>query len=327
MNATTLRTLVLAVLPMASAAGMQRGGGSTPAPDPAIAFQSGGGLYVMNGDGTNVRLVLGNVGAGAQPSWSPDSQELGFAGTPGGQANGIWAVRIDGSGLRRVASLATGATTAVAWSPVPAPDGRAKIAYVAPVDVGPNQRLYEVFLANADGSGEQRLTTTTDHEMDVAWSPEATRLAVTAIAMVDGAKPYCAVLALGADAGQVVVTAAVNVTMIPGSPLLATNGTTWSLRSPSWARHADFLLLSAKGDTFGFDLWLLDLADPAHPVRVAATSAAEKAPCWSPDDTRITFWKTGASKSADGIYRMAADGSGLVQIQRGGSWPDWRRTP
>jgi hypothetical protein len=47
--------------------GGKPGGGEEPAPDPAIAYELGDDLYVMNADGSNVTLLLAADEAGG--SW------------------------------------------------------------------------------------------------------------------------------------------------------------------------------------------------------------------------------------------------------------------
>jgi len=187
---------------------------------------------------------------------------------------------------------------------------------------------YEVFLANTDGSGTAQLTTTVDHEMDVCWSRDGARLAITALAMNDGGKPYCAVLTLGVDGNnQVVVTGTIEVTRMPGSPLFATDGVNWLVRDPDWARHSDRLLLSVRKPGYGDDLWIVDLANPTAPVRLNPNGGVEITGCWSPDDSQICYRRTGGGRNAEGLYKVAANGVGPVQLRRGGFYPDWRRTP
>lgn len=309
--------------------GAQRGGGATPPANPTITFQNGGSLYVMNADGSNVRTVLSGASAVAamEPAWSPDATEIAFVGAPGGQAHGIWAVRPDGTGLRQVAVLPAGFGADLAWSPAPAPDGRTKVAYVVPSNPSVTPYNYEVFLANADGSGATQLTMTVDHEMDVAWSPDGSRLAVTALAMQDGGKPYCAVLSLGVDGHQqVVVTGTIEVTRLAGSPLAATDGLNWTVRDPDWARSGERLLLSVRKPGFGDDLWIVDFANPLAPMRLNPNGGIEYFGTWSPDDSRICYRRNGTSKER-GLYTMAANGTGAVKIASAGYYPDWRRTP
>ena len=103
-----------------------------------IAFVSrrdGKALYVMNADGSGLRIVA-RV-SDATPAWSPDGRRIVFEGWGDGA---VYVVNADGSGQRTLARR--GHTPA--WSP----DGR-RIAFVI------TGKLYVV---NADGSGHRTLT-------------------------------------------------------------------------------------------------------------------------------------------------------------------------
>jgi Tol biopolymer transport system component len=106
-------------------------------------------LYVMNADGTGVtELGPKNVDG---PSWSPDGSEIAYVDTASGW---IMAIRMDGSGERRivdVAELVGGAQLVndVAWSP----DGT-KLAFSA----GPADTDTHIYVVNRDGTALTQLT-------------------------------------------------------------------------------------------------------------------------------------------------------------------------
>jgi TolB protein len=115
---------------------------------------------VMNADGSGIRLLALH---GSHPSWSPDGRKLAFR-----QGSAIWTVNVDGSNRRR---LALG--NSPAWSP----DGK-RIAfgrYLGGVSQG------EIFIMNADGSGQHRLLGRSRYEsVTPAWSPDGRRIAFRA---------------------------------------------------------------------------------------------------------------------------------------------------
>jgi Tol biopolymer transport system component len=77
-------------------------------------------------------------------------------------------VKADGSGLRNLTPKPVGAAYAdPAWSP----DGR-KIAFVSDRDGNS-----EIYVMNANGSGQRSLTRNPAYDADPAWSPDGRKIA------------------------------------------------------------------------------------------------------------------------------------------------------
>ena len=110
-----------------------------------IAVETGSGAFVVRPDGTSLRRVLAG---GYGIAWSPDSRLLAVAGghvAEGYRFGDVSVVRVDGTGLRRIARCPCtfrGATGQyLAWSP----DG-SRIAYIS-------GRGNSVSTIGPDGSG------------------------------------------------------------------------------------------------------------------------------------------------------------------------------
>jgi Tol biopolymer transport system component len=114
-----------------------------------IAFQGGGGISVMNADGTNARLILN---FGGIPAWSPDGAKITF------HSNGIWVMNADGTALRQLTSHGM-------WSAF-SPDGT-QIVFSSNL-VSPD---YDLWIMNSDGSNPHLLLTRAGDDIDVVWSP------------------------------------------------------------------------------------------------------------------------------------------------------------
>ena len=132
----------------------------------------------MNADGTNQRQLTtppasdsATYGADQEPNWSPDGNWLAFSrehephmGKTGSTAyrRDIYLIRPDGTGLQRLTRL-DGANIEPAWSP----DGK-RIAF--PSD-RTRQDLTDIYVMNADGTKQTRLTRTADSGSP-DWQPE-----------------------------------------------------------------------------------------------------------------------------------------------------------
>jgi Tol biopolymer transport system component len=112
-------------------------------------------IYVMNADGSGQRRLTRNTVRDSNTVWSPDGRRIAFVSNWQ-----VWVMNADGSGQRRLTR--SGARNfAPAWSP----DGQ-RIAFERrlgrrqrPACSGCGEALtFEVWVMNADGSGQQRLT-------------------------------------------------------------------------------------------------------------------------------------------------------------------------
>lgn len=114
-------------------------------------------IGIMNADGTGVRAFGSQFNTERGPAWHPDGSRIAYNGNLG-----IETIRPDLTGETAIA-----AGSDANWSP----DG-SKIAYWR--YEGGNG---EIFVANADGSGETRLTNNTVIDSYPAWSPDGTKIA------------------------------------------------------------------------------------------------------------------------------------------------------
>ena len=179
-----------------------------------IAFVSRGDIYVMNSDGSGVEQLTGKASASCEelffsdrdgdgygeayirnadgsvelftdyesidwdsadggPSWSPDGDRIAFQSHRGGDDE-IYVMNADGSGVEQLTDNDFPLDGGPSWSP----DG-GRIAFRSYRDG--DLEIYrdgvmEIYVMNADGSGEQRLTYNEYEDYNPAFSPDGGRL-------------------------------------------------------------------------------------------------------------------------------------------------------
>ncbi len=154
-----------------------QGGHLTWSPDGTmLAFDDVGGIYVVGADGTGERRISTGPGRDQTPAWSPDGTTIAVRSLDG-MAGGITLINVNGGGRRQLTdNLMDGMP---AWSP----DGR-MIAFA---------RNTDIYVMNADGSGQRRFTNLEGFEDAPTWSPDGRRIAfrhnsTISVADVDGGR-------------------------------------------------------------------------------------------------------------------------------------------
>lgn len=132
-------------------------------PDGSIAFDRlGAAVYVMRSDGSGVkRLTPKRRGCSGSPAWSPGGARIAFVGNPTCRTYGqdIWVMRADGTRPLQVSKL--GGSFNPAWSP----DGR-KLLFDSNRH---GSGTTDVYVMNADGKGERRLTRSAKYNASPDW--------------------------------------------------------------------------------------------------------------------------------------------------------------
>ena len=123
-------------------------------------------LYVINANGSGV-LNLTNTGATTvelNPSWSATGK-IAYERAPNTANAQIWVIFPDGTGNAQFSGITQPFPLAPVWSP----DGT-KLAFVSGG---------EIWVINADGTNEHRVTNNSTADTDPAWSPDGTKIVFT----------------------------------------------------------------------------------------------------------------------------------------------------
>lgn len=123
-------------------------------------------IYVTDMDGTNHTRLTKSSSLNLWPSWSPDGSQIAFMSDRAGSYSDIFVMNADGMGGVEQLTFGSSFDGMPAWSP----DGR--IAFVSDRDGN-----REIYVMNADGSGQSNLTNDPREDEFPAWSRDGARLA------------------------------------------------------------------------------------------------------------------------------------------------------
>jgi Tol biopolymer transport system component len=233
--------------------------------DRNISFHTN--IFVMNSDGTNPVSVTTNTDmvANSDPSWSPDGTKLAFVSNRSGQGKvEIWVVNVDGTGLARLTSAVQIGTSlgnpiySSDLSPSWSPDGT-RIAFSSNREGIANR---EIYVMNADGSNQIRLTNTANDETNPTWSPDSQRLGFH----INGG-PNFGINIMNSDG-----TNLIHVTNAGFSPAWSPDGTKFAF--------AGF----DAGNNFRTALYLINV-NGSNLVRITNNSFDCSAPAWAPSSS------------------------------------------
>jgi TolB protein len=172
---------------------------------------------------------------------------------------------------------------------------------------------YDIYTANADGSGARRLTTNPDYDAEGTLSPDGSTIVFTSLRdgdldiytmSVDGSKLKRLTTALGYD----------------GGPFFSTDGKRIVYRAfhphtgPDSAEYRRLLGKHLVRPTH-MDIWVMN-ADGSDQQQVTQLPGASFAPYFHPDGRRIIFssnYENPESRDFD-LYLVNADGTGLERI-------------
>ncbi|MGI8656828.1 MAG: DUF4214 domain-containing protein [Pyrinomonadaceae bacterium] len=265
-------------------------------------------IYVMNADGTNQKRLTNDPANDGEPAWSPDGAKIAFTRIP---AVATSPISFGSGGGLPIFSASPLPSPSPSGSPSPTPSPFSFIVVPLPSTPIPNV-LPDIYVMNADGTNQTKLTDGKAPSTSPAWSPDGTRIAFTRLTVNISFTTGSGLPSSGLPDSPVTID--VYVMNADGSKQTKlTSGATINAH-PAWSPDGTRLAFARglSGTYRNTEIYVMNADGSNLKALTNASNVNSDNPTWSPDGTKIAFQQLLINGIAIGswhIVAMNADGS------------------